>query len=168
MKIRISVSCAGTGRSPLLNCISTPHRQMGNSVESGSSNRSIFTLPLPATSFHGAHGNRSSIDIGDDRDTHNHDNQAAQNKPHPHGGARLAQCPWPPAQVERRFVFQCGSFDSCDSCNDLSRAMNRGPSQSSMSLSLTSCRAWRRPSASFSQTMTTDGAVATLRLLLMG
>jgi hypothetical protein len=165
MKIRISVSCAGAGRSPLLNCISAPHRQIGNSVEPGSSNRSIFTLPLPTTSFRGAHGNRSSVDIGDDRDTHHHDNQAAQNKPHPHGGARLTQSPWPPAQVERRFVFQCGSFDPC---NDLSRAMNRGPSQSSISSSLTSCCACRRPSASSLQTMTTDGAAATLRLLLTG
>lgn len=166
MKIRISVSCVGAGRSPLLNCISTP--QMGISFESGSSNRSIFTLPLPTTSFRSAHRNRFSVHIGDDRESHNHDSQAAQNNPHPHGGARLAQSPWPPAQVERRFVFQCGSFDSCDSCSGLSRAMNRGPSQSSMSLSLTSCRACRRPSSSFSQTMTTDGVAATLRLLLMG
>jgi hypothetical protein len=165
MKIRISVSCVGAGRPPLTNCISTPHRQIGNSVEPGSSSRSIFTLPLPTTSFRSARLNRFSVHIADDGESHNRDNEAAQNNPHPHGGARLAQSPWPPAQVERRFVFQCDSFDPC---NDLSRAMNRGPSQSSMSLSLTNCCAWRRPSSSFSQTMTTDGAVATLRLLLMG
>ena len=99
---------------------------------------------------------------------HDHNAKAAQNNPDPHGGARLAQSPWPPAEVERRFVFQCGSFDHCEFCSGLSRATKRGPSQSSMSLSLTSCCACRRPSWSFSQTMTTVGAAATLRLLLMG
>jgi len=63
---------------------------MGNSVESGSSNRSIFTLRLPTSSFRSVRRNRFSVHIGDDGDTHNHDGQAAQNKPHPHRGAGLA------------------------------------------------------------------------------
>jgi hypothetical protein len=50
---------------------------MGNSVDPGSSNRSIFTVPLPTTSLRSAHRNRFSVHIADDRGTHNHDSQAA-------------------------------------------------------------------------------------------